>query len=107
MTQSKKTDDNHDDRFEVIGTMVRLGVLIWSGTILTLAYIKLPEFLRIPEQKFDNTFIASVFTSTLAGWGIQAGKNGGGKGVSKEELEAMIAASQAAKAEKPEEKPKP
>ena len=107
MTRRRKASDNHDDRFEVIGTMVRLGVLIWSGSILTLAYIKLPDFLRIPEQKFDNTFIASVFTSTLAGWGIQAGKNGGSKGISKEELEALLAASNAAKTEKPEEKSKP
>lgn len=84
--------------------MVRLGVLIWSGTILTLAYIKLPDFLQIPEQKFDNTFIASVFTSTLAGWGIQAGKGGGKGGLTKEEMEKLLAAANAPKPAGPKPK---
>ena len=84
--------------------MVRLGILIWSGCILTLAYIKLPDYLGIPEQKFDNTFIASIFTGTLSTFGIQAGKGGAKGGVSKEEMEKMIAAAQAPKPEKPQEK---
>jgi hypothetical protein len=53
---------DHEGQLEAISTMVRLGILIWSGGILTLAYIKLPPALGIPEQKLDPTFIASVFT---------------------------------------------
>jgi len=81
--------------------MVRLGILIWSGGILTLAYIKLPAALGIPEQKLDPTFIASVFTGVLATFGVQTAKKsgdgtmkmGGAGGVSKADLEKLIAAA--------------
>ena len=67
--------------------------------ILTLAYIKLPPALGIPEQKLDPTFIASVFTGVLATFGVQAakkaGENGGsnGGGISKADMERLIAAA--------------
>ena len=91
----KKLKDGIDDKEEqlaVLSTMVRLGILIWSGGILTLAYIKLPPALGIPEQKLDPTFIASVFTGTLATFGVQAAK---GKGaapapITKEQMEFLI-----------------
>jgi len=55
---------------------VRLGVLVWSGGILTLNYVAIPG---IPQQKIDPTFIASVFTGVLASFGIQtASKKGDG-----------------------------
>ena len=104
MIKKKESDESQDAYLEIISTFVRLGILVWSGCILTLAYIKLPEFLNIPEQKFDNTFIASIFTGTLSTFGIQAGKGGGKGGVTKEEMQAMIAASNASKTDKPEEK---
>jgi hypothetical protein len=50
---------------------------VWSGGILTLAYIKLPAALGIPEQKLDPTFIASVFTGVLATFGVQTAKKSG------------------------------
>ena len=62
------------DAAAVLSSFVRLGILVWSGAILTLAYIKMPAFLQIPEQKLDPTFIASVFTGTLATFGVQATK---------------------------------
>ncbi len=76
----KEGMDDKEEQLAVLSTMVRLGILIWSGSILTLAYIKLPPALGIPEQKLDPTFIASVFTGTLATFGVQAakGKNGNG-----------------------------
>ena len=93
----KKLKDKIDDKEEqlnILSTFVRLGILIWSGGILTLAYIKLPPAFGIPEQKLDPTFIASVFTGTLATFGVQAAKKGGGAaanaGVSKGDLEALI-----------------
>ena len=102
-----KIKDNFDDKEEklnALSTMVRLGILIWSGTILTLAYIKLPPALGVPEQKLDATFIASVFTGTLATFGVQAAKkNGGGAaggGMTKEQVEKLIEmASQTAPAQ--------
>ena len=73
----KEVTDDHEGQLEAISTMVRLGILIWSGGILTLAYIKLPAALGIPEQKLDPTFIASVFTGVLATFGVQTAKKSG------------------------------
>ena len=91
--------DDKEEQLAIFSTFVRLGILVWSGTILTLAYIKLPPALGIPEQKLDPTFIASVFTGVLATFGVQAAKkgaNGGGAvngGISKEDLERLIEAA--------------
>ena len=60
-----------EDEIDILSTFVRLGILIWSGGILTLTYVNFPMF---PQQKIDPTFIASVFTGTLATFGVQAGK---------------------------------
>jgi len=96
----KDAATDHEGQLEAISTMVRLGILIWSGGILTLAYIKLPAALGIPEQKLDPTFIASVFTGVLATFGVQTAKKSGdgtmkmgGGGVSKADLEKLIAAA--------------
>jgi len=93
---------DHEGQLEAISTMVRLGILVWSGGILTLAYIKLPAALGIPEQKLDPTFIASVFTGVLATFGVQTAKKqtdgtykSPGGGVSKSDLEKLIAAAAA------------
>ena len=62
----KESVDDREEQLAIVSTFVRLGILVWSGSILTLAYIKLPPALGIPEQKLDPTFIASVFTGVLA-----------------------------------------
>ena len=62
----KEAADDKEEQLAILSTFVRLGILVWSGGILTLAYIKLPPALGIPEQKLDPTFIASVFTGVLA-----------------------------------------
>ena len=52
-------------------------VLVWSAGILTLNYVKIPGYEG--GDKIDPTFIASVFTGTLATFGVAAGgkkKNG-------------------------------
>ena len=65
-----------DEQAAIISTFVRLGVLGWSGGILTLNYVAIPG---VPQQKIDPTFIASVFTGVLASFGIQtASKKGDG-----------------------------
>ena len=61
-----------EEQIALVGVAVRLGIVVWSGFCLTLAYIDLPGF---PKQTFDPTFIASVFTGTLATFGVQAGKS--------------------------------
>jgi len=93
---NKIKDEDSEDRLAVVSTFVRLGILIWSGGILTLAYIKLPPALGIPEQKLDPTFIASVFTGVLATFGVQTTKkNGNGEngGISKAEMQKLIDAA--------------
>jgi len=65
-----------DEQAAIISTMVRIGVLVWSGGILTLNYVTIPGMV---QQKIDPTFIASVFTGVLASFGIQtASKKGDG-----------------------------
>ena len=95
----------------IISTMVRIGVLVWSGGILTLNYVAIPG---VPQQKIDPTFIASVFTGVLASFGIQTASKkgdgtmkmdkGGGSGpngqISKQDMEKLIEkATQAAPAQ--------
>ena len=88
--------EDSEEQLAILSTFVRLGILVWSGGILTLAYIKLPPALGIPEQKLDPTFIASVFTGVLATFGVQTAKkngdkaNGGGGGITKEQMERLI-----------------
>ena len=87
---------DQEEQAAIISTFVRLGVLIWSGGILTLNYVSIPG---IPSQKIDPTFIASVFTGVLAGFGIQTASkkgdgtmkmNGENAQVSKKDMERMI-----------------
>jgi len=88
-----------EEQLEILSTFVRLGILVWSGAILTLAYVELPSALKIPKQDLDPTFIASVFTGVLATFGVQTSKKGaqggGGSsgGVSKADMEKLIAAA--------------
>jgi hypothetical protein len=98
----KDAAEDHEGQLEAISTMVRLGILVWSGGILTLAYIKLPAAFGIPEQKLDPTFIASVFTGVLATFGVQTAKKSGdgtmkmgagGGSITKADLEKLIAAA--------------
>ena len=93
----KEAADDKEEQLAILSTFVRLSVLVWSAGILTLAYVKLPTAFKIPEQKLDPTFIASVFTGTLATFGVQAagkkknGENGGGANISKKDMEFLIA----------------
>ena len=90
----KESIDDREEQMMILSTFVRLGILIWSGAILTLAYVDLPESFKMPKQDLDPTFIASVFTGVLATFGVQAGnkKNGanGGANISKKDMEYLI-----------------
>ena len=97
LTKIKESVDDKEEQLAFLSTIVRLSVLVWSAGILTLAYVKLPAAFNIPEQKLDPTFIASVFTGTLATFGVQAaGKKkssaeGGSANISKKDMEFLIA----------------
>ena len=95
-TKIKESVDDKEEQLAFLSTIVRLSVLVWSAGILTLAYVKLPAAFNIPEQKLDPTFIASVFTGTLATFGVAAaGKkksaDGGSANISKKDMEFLIA----------------
>tara|TARA_R100000234_G_C4865846_1_gene121161 strand:+ start:60 stop:524 length:465 start_codon:yes stop_codon:yes gene_type:complete len=101
----EKLVPDQDEQQAIISTFVRLGILVWSGGILTLNYVTIPGF---PQGKIDPTFIASVFTGVLATFGVQTAKNksnGNGNsapagGVSKKDMEMLIErATQAAPAQ--------
>ena len=95
----KEGIDDKEEQMMILSTFVRLGILVWSGAILTLAYVELPSALKMPKQDLDPTFIASVFTGVLATFGVQTTKKGGSSGggasggVSKSDMERLIAAA--------------
>ena len=95
----KDAAEDKEEQMMILSTFVRLGILVWSGAILTLAYVELPSALKMPKQDLDPTFIASVFTGVLATFGVQTSKKGaqggGGSsgGVSKADMEKLIAAA--------------
>ena len=99
----KEAADDKEEQLLILSTFVRLGILVWSAGILTLNYVEIPGYKQ--EQKIDPTFIASVFTGTLATFGVQTSskkKEGGSSGgsVSKKDMEALIEkASQTAPAQ--------
>ena len=80
--QDKKTKDADEER-EWLGDLVKLMVLVWSATLLTFSYVRLPNGQKILD--FDPTFIASVFSGSLAGFGIAAAKSGNLGGQKKKE----------------------
>jgi len=72
----KENVDDHEEQMVILGAMVRLGVVIWSGFIITLNYVEIPMFRKSPGG--DITFPASIFTGALATFGLSTG-NGNGK----------------------------
>ena len=66
--------ENDEDKSEVLGNLVKVVVLIWSASLLTFSYVRLPNGQKILD--FDPTFIASVFSGSLAAFGLSPAKNG-------------------------------
>ncbi len=61
-----------EEQIQILGTFVRLGVVVWSGFIISLNYLPLPGMTE--EKNNDITFITFVFTSALATFGIDTAK---------------------------------
>ena len=91
----KEAVDDKEEQLQYLATLIRVIVLVWSAGILTLNYVKIPGYDA--GEKIDPTFIASVFTGTLATFGVQTGgkkKNGASGGdanISKKDMEFLIA----------------
>ena len=76
-TKIKEGIDDKEEQLVILSTFVRLGVVVWSGFIISLNYITLPAFGQ--QAPKDITFVASVFTGALASFGLQtASKKGDG-----------------------------
>jgi len=75
-SKAKVEEKDHDeDKSEVLGNLVKVVVLIWSASLLTFSYVRLPNGQKILD--FDPTFIASVFSGSLAAFGLSPAKAGG------------------------------
>ena len=73
----KDAAEDQEHQIQILGTFVRLGVVVWSGFIITLNYVEIPMIKKSPGG--DITFPASVFTGALATFGLTTGSNGNGK----------------------------
>ena len=100
-TKIKEGIDDKEEQLVILSTFVRLGVVVWSGFIISLNYITLPAFGQ--QAPKDITFVAAVFTGALASFGLQTAskkgdgtmkmdnKKGGGLGdISKADFERLI-----------------
>ena len=85
LTKLKENVDDHEEQMAILGAAVRLGVVIWSGFIITLNYVELP-MVKKSNASADITFVASIFTGALATFGLSTGngkKNGNGTNTTK------------------------
>jgi len=71
MESTPKKEETKQNKFdwadEGLSALVRVVILSWSAAILTLNYVTIPG---VPQKNIDPTFIASVFTGTLATFGV-------------------------------------
>ena len=72
----KDAVEDKEHQIEVLGTFVRLGVVVWSGFIITMNYVELPMVKKSGNS--DITFVASVFTGALATFGLTTGNKNSG-----------------------------
>ena len=61
---------NQNNKEKTMGTIIRIAILSWSAALLTASYGGI-------LQKFDPTFIATVFTACAATFGVNTMKKGG------------------------------
>ena len=92
----KEVAEDKEEQLMYLATLIRVIVLVWSAGILTLNYVKIPGYDA--GEKIDPTFIASVFTGTLATFGVQTGgkkkksdRDPGSANISKKDMEFLIA----------------
>ena len=96
MTEQKKKNafqklkdglDDKEEQLAIISLFVRLGVVVWSGFIVTLNYITIPGYSSEPK---DITFPASLLTGALATFGLEGSKKRSEKDTKLAENEGMI-----------------
>ena len=97
---------DREEKREWLSDLVRIVILIWSAGLLTASYVRLPGGQKVMD--FDPTFIASVFSGSLAGFGVAvASKNAmTGTGGASAPAEAPVLAA-APRRQEDEEKSEP
>ena len=68
----KESLEDKEEQLAILGTFIRLGVMVWAGFIISLNYISFPGMTKDNSPK-DITFIASVFTGCLATFNVTPG----------------------------------
>ena len=76
LSKLKEGIDDKEEQIQILGTFVRLGVVVWSGFIITLNYVEIPMVKKSGNS--DITFVASVFTGALATFGLTTGNKNSG-----------------------------
>jgi len=69
----KDAAEDQEHQIQILGTFVRLGVVVWSGFIITMNYVEIPMIKKAGNS--DITFVASVFTGALATFGLTTGNS--------------------------------
>ena len=72
ITKFKEAMDHKEEQLEILGTFIRLCVMVWAGFIISLNYVSFPGLAKDGGPK-DITFIASVFTGCLATFNVTPG----------------------------------
>lgn len=73
-TKTVETQDHEEKDGVSLADFVRVLVLGWSATLLTVSYLGI-----FPGMKMDSTFVASLLTGAMAGFGIERKGNGQAK----------------------------
>ena len=66
MADTPGSNDDQQKDGPTLADGVRLIVLAWSATLLTVSYLGI-----FPAMKMDSTFVASLLTGAMAGFGIE------------------------------------
>jgi len=75
LSKLKDGIEDKEEQIQILGTFVRLGVVVWAGFIITLNYVELPMIKK--GSSGDITFVASVFTGALATFGLNTSNTKG------------------------------
>ena len=73
LSKLKDAAEDQEHQIQILGTFVRLGVVVWSGFIITMNYIELPMIKKAGNS--DITFVACGFTGALATFGLSTGNS--------------------------------
>ena len=78
LSKLKDAAEDQEHQIQILGTFVRLGVVVLSGFIITMNYVELPMIKKAGNS--DITFVASVFPGALATFGLTTGNSNKDKG---------------------------